>query len=153
MSEAVDPTELTEEELEERRQSLRETVEDEAASLAASEQAALEALSEATEDETETHTVELTGGKEVEVVDSMPGRLEKKAANIQNDDVTAGVDAMAEVLAHLIQTDGYDSVEVWRLYHQQYGMANLMENAMAVTQPYYDRQEALQDQRQFRGQR
>jgi len=151
MSEAVDPTELTEEEREERRQRLRDAVEEEAASLEESEQAALEALSDATEDNAETYTVELTGGVEVEVIDELPGSLEKRAAAIQNDDVTAGVDAMVDVMAHLIQTDGYDSVEVWRLYHEGYGMTNLMENAMAVTEPYWERQQELQDARQFRG--
>lgn len=150
---SVDPNELSEEELEERRQRLKDAVEEEAEQLEESEENALEALSIAAEENEDVHEVELTGGIEVEVKDSLPGRLEKKAASIQEDDVEAAVGSIAEVMAELIETEGYNSKLVWIEYHDEYGMSNLMECAMTVTDPYYSRQEELQDQRSFRGER
>lgn len=150
---AVDPAELSEDELEARRERLKESVESEARELEASEESALDALADAAEDADETHTVELTGDIEVKVKDSLPGRLEKQAAGIQNDDVTSGIDAMIAVMSEVIQTGGYDSEAVWREYLDRYGTTNLMECAMAATDPYWERQKALEDQRQFRGQR
>jgi hypothetical protein len=153
MSTGIDPSELNEEELEQRRQNLKDAVEEETQSLEESEENALDALAEATEDKQETHTVELTGGIEVEVKDELPGTLEKKAATIRSDDVDAAVDTMIEVMTALIQDDDYASRPVWEQYHAEFGTTNLMECAMAVTEPYYERQEELQDQRQFRGER
>lgn len=152
-TDAVDPSELSEEELEERRQQLKDSVEEEVAALEEAEASALDALADATDDAEETYEVELTGGITVEVKDAIPGDLEKQAANINEDDVTAGVESMIDVMCEVIQTDGYDSEAVWREYLSRYGSTNLMECAMAVTEPYWERQEELQDQRQFRRER
>jgi hypothetical protein len=139
----------------ERRPDLREKVEEKERELRESEQNALEALKSASDSERETHTVELTGGIEVEVVDSLPGDIERDVAKIEKKvkegDIDAAVDAMIRVMTHVIQTDGFDSREVWREYFEEYGQNNLLKCAMAATGPYYEIQRELENQRQFRG--
>ena len=138
-----------------RNSDLREQVENATQEMAKSEENALAALEEASETQ-ETHTVTLTGDVEVEVIDTVPGNLEREAARVQHKrkhgDVDDAITAMINVMTHLIQTDGYDSKAVWEQYDNQHGSANLMQCAMAVTEPYYEKQKEIEDQRQFRGQ-
>lgn len=135
----------------EQKERLEGAIHEDAAELEAEEQDALEAIAAGAEDATETHTVELTGGEEVEVIDTLPGRLEEKAAKARSDNVDAGVESTIDVMTHLIQTEGFDSPEVWRLTYQQFGMGALMENALKVTEPYYQRQKHLQNERETVG--
>lgn len=138
----------------ERRPDLKEKVEQKQAELAESEENALATLREASDTAKQTHTVELTGNIEVDVIDTVPGHIERDAAKVQNKvktgDIDEAVDAMINVMTHVIQTDGFDSREVWREYFEEYGSTNLLKCAMAATQPYYETQQELEDMRQFR---
>lgn len=138
-----------------RNPDLREQVEDATQEMAESEENALAALREASDTE-ETYTVTLTGGIEVEVVDSLPGQVERQAAKVERKratgDVDEATDAMINVMTHLIQTEGFDSRDVWREYFEEYGTTNLLKCAMAASEPYYEAQKEIEDQRQFRGQ-
>ena len=112
------------------------------------EQEALEILAEAEVHDRGTQTVELTGGQPVEVIDSLPGRLEEKASQL--DDTSEMDDAtqtMIDILTHLIQTNGFDSREVWQVFVEEYGLAALQENAMRVTEPYYERTQSFRGER------
>lgn len=139
-----------------RNPDLREQVEDATQEMAESEENALAALRDAS-DTGETHTVTLTGGIEVEVVDSLPGPVERKAAKVerkrQTGDIDEAIDSMIDVMTNLIKTDGFDSKEVWREYFEEYGSTNLLKCAMAASEPYYQTQKEMEDQRQFRGDR
>ena len=135
----------------EQKSRLDSAIEDDVRQLEKQEQDALKALTEGVESGSDTHTVELTGGQEVEVIDSLPGELEKKAANAQNEGADAGIESMVEVMCHLIQTEGYDSPEVWQLFYEKYGSTKLMENAIAVTDPWYETNQELAKKREAVG--
>lgn len=142
-------SELSEEEREEfakkQKQKLDSAITE---TLAEEDEAAQEAFAALEEtEETETHTVSLTGGQEVEVLDTMPGELERKAANARDDDIDSGVQSMIDVMTYLIQSDGFDNPAVWEMYYEKYGSSKLLENVLSVTEPYYQRQKKLQNKR------
>jgi len=140
-----------------RDDNLRDAVENAANEMRESEENALEALKQAEDSRDDLHTVTLTGGIEVTVTDTIPGNIEKKAQlaeeKYQRGELDDAIDSVVEVMCYVIQTDGFDSRDVWRQYYQEYGSTNLIKCMIKATDPYFEQQQELEQQRQFRNDR
>lgn len=148
-AEQVDPDEV--------KRRLDAALEAEQAEMDEAESDALAALRGGAEQSRQTHTVDLADGLDgvdpltVEVIDSIPGRLEQAAASIGGDGSPDSFETVCEIIAHVIQTDGFDNPAVWRSLFDEQGSTVLMTYANNALRPYYERQEQLENARKFRG--
>lgn len=117
--------------------------------LSEDQQEALDALADPERED--TAEVELAD-ETLTVKTYMEGRVERKWQRVQNhqDDPEAVVDTIAEVMAWMVETDGYDDRDLWLAYREKYGMQRLMLAFTRVLEPYVEMVEEDQVVQRFR---
>lgn len=130
------------EELQQRKIDRRaaENVREKGDELSDIEQEAIEALNQPADDD--TATVELRNGVEVEVKTHTSKAIEDRLAKIdsraEDGDIEAARADVIDALTWFIESDGYDSAEVWEYHIEEYGTASAYRCLMRCLVPTYE---------------
>lgn len=141
--------EASEEEIEAYNEQREQDIQEHIETLNQQQQDAVDALRKDAQESLETETVELPSGVALEVRARVPPRVERLQDRAQEAEVKGDLEKSrrlnAEMLAAMVETEGYDTPEVWVVASQDgdAGMQWMAEVTSLVVEPAEDNAEAL----------